>query len=73
MTPRSMAFLEAASMCRFYSYCLSEIPGGADVALECAAMLEEAGELVPTITEIGTGACQVVFVPSMAEINGLCV
>ena len=59
MSPRRKALLEAALICSKYAdNLLADKPEWADVALECAAMIEDASEEALTIAEIGGGSCQ---------------
>lgn len=62
----------AAALCREYAANLSDIPGGADIAMECASIIEQSAELAPALPEIGLDACQVLLLPSMEEIYGWC-
>ena len=52
------ALMAGAALCRRYAENLSALPHASDAALECAAMLDEARELVPTISENGDSPCQ---------------
>ena len=51
----------AALLCRDYALNLYEIPHGSDVALECAAIIDDYRKLVPTIAKNGYGSCQGLF------------
>jgi hypothetical protein len=56
---RREALKEAMRLCVDYSDMLAvEKPEWAEVALECARMIGEQAQLVPTTAETGSGSCQ---------------
>ena len=55
---RNEAFLCAAALIKRYAANLSEIPRGEEVALECAAILDDAAELAVTLDESCASPCQ---------------
>jgi len=56
---RREALKEAMRLCLEYADSLSiEKPEWAEVALECAKMIGEQAQLVPTTAETGSGSCQ---------------
>lgn len=59
MKDRRLAFLEAECICRAYAVSLrNEKPEWADVASQCADMIDDASMQALTIAEIGDGSCQ---------------
>ena len=59
MSDRAQFFHEAADLCEAYAFSLMvEKPELAEVAIECARIIDEAGTQALTIAEIGDGSCQ---------------
>ncbi len=54
-----MNAFEASMLCRKYALSLASTNlDWSEVALECAAIIEDAGKQALTIDEIGSGSCQ---------------
>lgn len=59
MSERNQVFLKAADLCEEYAFSLmDEKPEWAEVAMECARIIDDASKGALTIDEIGAGSCQ---------------
>lgn len=58
MTDQDKVLSRAVELCRRYANNLSELQNGKEVALECAALIDEYRQQVLTTTENGEEPCQ---------------